>query len=142
MMTGVQKETMILIDSVKMCGDKARADLRRRFQERGIPEFCFISEYTDAHLEVAKEVWNAWHTTKKFKVGDKVYVVPLTPTIMDTCIRATVTEVGDPKWGYHLRAFESDLPGIYMFNIWDKDLQPRVGKAKKPTPKKLYLKRE
>lgn len=58
---------------------------------------------------------------------------------MDYCIRATVTEITTDGWGYHLRAFREDLPGIYMFNMWDKDLQPRIDKTKKPTPKGLLI---
>ncbi len=141
MRTKIQQEAMNLIDLLKMCGDKAKADLKRVFKERGLDEddLYFSSDYTEAHLEAAKEVWKLWHTTDKFKVGDKVYVVPLTHTTIDTCIRATVTEVGTDDWGYRLRAFESDLPGIYMFNMWDKDLEPRVSKAKKPTPKELLI---
>jgi hypothetical protein len=137
--TEVQEEAINLIDQIKMCGKAARADLNRMCKERGIEDACFSHEFTELHLEIAKEVFNLWHTTKNFKVGDKVYVVPLTPTVMDTCIRATVTEITDDGWGYHLRAFESDLPGIFMFNIWDKDLHPRTSKAIKPTPSELLI---
>lgn len=131
---------MHLIDMIKMCGTAAKEDLQRLGKERGIDNICFSYEYTAEHLEIAKEVWALHHTTKKFKVGDKVYVVPLTPTFIPNCIRAVVTEVGTDKWGYHLRAFESDLPGVYMFNMWDKDLEPRTSKANKTTPKELLIK--
>lgn len=58
-------------------------------------------------------------TTINFKVGDKVYVLPEKPTFpFKNCIRATVTEVRDDGFGYSLRAFKKDLPGIYMFNIF------------------------
>lgn len=132
-------EAMLMIDRIGMCGKKAREDFQRLCRERGIDDSVyFVSQYTKKHLEVAKEVLKLWHTTDKFKVGDKVYVVPLTPTMMPTCIRAIVTEV-DKERGYFLRAFTRDLPGIYMFNIWDKDLEIREGKAQKPTPPELFL---
>ncbi len=74
-------------------------------------------------------------TTDKFKIGDKVYVSPGRPTYAFTYyIRATVTEVGQDDWGYRLRAFEQDLPAIYMFNIWDEDLLPRSSKKNKKLP--------
>lgn len=76
---------------------------------------------------------------KKFKVGDKVYVVPTGFTTFKYCIRAVVTEVNDDGWGYRLKAFLKDLPGVYMFNMWDKDLEPRVGKALKPVPEKYLI---
>lgn len=138
----VQQEAMLRIDEIKMCGQGAKEDFKRLCRERGVDEnsLFFSSDYTQVHLDISNEVWALWHTTKKFKVGDKVYVVPLTHTTIPNCIRATVTEVGDPRWGYHLRAFESDLPGIYMFNMWDKDLEPRTSKANKPTPPELLIK--
>lgn len=133
-------EAMLMIDRIGMCGKKAREDFQRLCRERGINDNAyFISQYTPEHLEVAKEVLKLWHTSDKFKVGDKVHVVPLTPTTMPYCIRAVVTEVDAEGRGYFLRAFSSDLPGIYMFNIWDKDLELRVGKARKPTPPELFL---
>ena len=74
-------------------------------------------------------------TTSNFKVGDKVYVVPGRPTFAFThYIRATITEVGQDGWGYRLRTFLKDLPGIYMFNIWDEDLLPRTDKSQKKLP--------
>lgn len=140
-MTDLQQEVMIKVDQLGSYGRAVKEDYKQTCRERGIPDFCFISEYTEAHLEVCNEVWERWHKTEKFKVGDKVYVVPTTFTSMKNCIRATITEVGTDEWGYRLRAFERDLPGIYMFNIWDKDLQPRVDKSNMPVPAELLLKR-
>lgn len=67
----------------------------------------------------------------KFKKGDWVYVCPERPVCSIThFIRAIITEDDpDPEWGYRLRAFKQDLPGIWMFNIWDQDLMPRTSKA-------------
>lgn len=84
---------------------------------------------------------NEERTIERFNPGDKVYVVPTEFTFFPNCIRATVTEKNDDGWGYRLRAFESDLPGIFMFNIWDKDLQPRESKANKPVPSHLLIER-
>jgi hypothetical protein len=141
--TKTQQDAMTLVEQIDCCGPAAKNDLRRLFREHGIENDPFFSfEYTAKHLEVVQEVYNLWHTTTKFKVGDKVYVVPLTPTLMTTCIRGTITEVSDNGWGYHLRAWKSDLPGIYMFNIWDKDLQPRTSKHQKLTPPELLIKRD
>lgn len=139
--TSVQQQAMLRIDGIKMCGPGAKEDFKRLCRERGVEEdsLFFSSDYTQVHLDIANEVWKLWHTTTKFKVGDKVYVVPLTHTTMRTCIRAVVTEVGDDGWGYHLRAWECDLPGIYMFNIWDKDLEPRTSKKSKPVPPELFI---
>lgn len=139
MTTEDQHKIMDMMDRIKMCGKVAWEEFKRLCNEKGISDYPFIAEYTPEHLEVCQEVWNKWHTTNNFKVGDKVYVVPLTPTIIPHCIRAVVTEISTDGWGYRLRAFRQDLPGIYMFNIWDKDLIPRVGKANKPTPPELYI---
>lgn len=70
-------------------------------------------------------------TNQKFKVGDKVHVHAgeYTETYKHY-IRATITGI-DEKMGYLLRAFEKDLPGIYMFNVWDSQLVYRTGKARK-----------
>lgn len=131
---------MNLIEQIKMYGAVAKADLNRICKERGIENDPFFSyEFTELHLEIAKEVYALWRTTKNFKVGDKVYVVPLMPTTIPTCIRARVEEVGTDGWGYRLRAFQSDLPGIFMFNMWDKDLKPRTSKAVMPTPPELLI---
>jgi hypothetical protein len=138
--TETQQKAMNLVESIRQCGRAAVEDLKQLCRDRGVEDdLCFTVDYKDHHLAIAQEVWNRWHTIKNFKVGDKVYVVPLTHTLMKSCIRATVTEVNDDGWGYRLRAFESDLPGIYMFNMWDKDLQPRVGKKNKPTPPELLI---
>lgn len=136
-----KQEAMLMIDCIRQYGDAAKEDLKRVFREHGLDEddLWWCSKYDERHLAAAKEVWDLWHTTKNFKVGDKVYVVPLTFTTCKTCIRATVTKVNDNGLGYLLRAFESDLPGIYMFNMWDKDLVPRVGKKNKPTPPELLI---
>ncbi len=136
----VQIEVMHKLDRIKLWGQGAKDDFKRLCIERGIESSPFAVEYTKAHLEVCEEVYKLWLTTKKFKVGDKVYVVPTDPTVCETCIRATVTEVNDDGWGYHLRAFRSDLPGLFLFNMWDKDLEPRTGKENKPTPPKLLIK--
>lgn len=84
-------------------------------------------------------------TTSRFSVGDKVYVAHQdscyecgklkdTYTVFTNHIRATITEIDD-RWGYHLRAFRQDLPGIYMYNVWDYQLSPRISKANKPFSK-------
>ncbi len=138
--TDSQIETMLVVDRINLCGPKAREDFKRLCLDRGLKHFptSFASQYTKKHKEIANEVLALWRTTKKFKVRDKVYVVPLTMNSvgMDYCIRAVVTEV-DEKHGYFLRAFEKDLPGIHMFNIWDKDLELRTSKARKPIPEGL-----
>ena len=70
-------------------------------------------------------------TTTKFKVGDKVHVdSDGFAEYFGFHIRAIITEI-DPKLGYLLRAFQKDLPGIYMFNVWDCDLTPRTSGARK-----------
>lgn len=141
MLTKIQQTVMLKLDDIRMCGQGAKDDFKRLCRERGINDDIFsYREHTQEHLDVCEEVWKLWHTTKNFKVGDKVYVVPTSSTIIPTCIRAIVTEVNDDGWGYRLRAWESDLPGIFMFNIWDKDLEPRTSKKQKPTPPELLLK--
>jgi hypothetical protein len=101
MFTEVQKEAMNKVESIRMCGKKAYEELKAALRERGLEDDAWFSyDFTDKHLEVAKEVWDRWHTTNNFKVGDKVYVVPLTSTIMKNCIRATVTEITTDGWGY------------------------------------------
>ncbi len=138
--TEAQQKAMNLIESIRMSGKAAVEDLRRTCREHGVEDDLFFSsDYADQYLQIAQEVWDRWHTTNNFKVGDKVYVVPLTHTLMENCIRARVTEIKDDRWGYRLRAFKSDLPGIYMFNMWDKDLQPRVDKKQKPIPPELII---
>jgi len=129
----INQETMLFYDRIFMCGKDAREDLKGLCLERGIEDhYGFLKpENIKTYLEVCEEVWAKWHTTNKFKVGDKVYVKPGEFSLIKDYIRATVTETGDPKWGYHLRAFTQDLPGIFMFNMWDKDLIPRTGKKKK-----------
>lgn len=137
----IQQKVMHAVDKIKLWGAGAKEDLRRLCTLYAIahPDACSIDEYTDSHLKVCEEVKKLWLTTDKFKVGDKVYVVPTSETPCDTCIRAVVTEVSTDGWGYHLRAFKSDLPGIYMFNIWDKDLVPRKNKTALPTPKAFLI---
>lgn len=129
----INKEAMLFYDRIFCSGKDAREDLIKSCEKRGIEEHYgwLKPENVEAYLEVCNEVWARWHTTNNFKVGDKVYVRPSEHSTFPNCIRATVTEVGDPKWGYHLRAFRQDLPGIFMFNMWDKDLIPRIGKANK-----------
>lgn len=80
---------------------------------------------------------NSERTLLKFKVGDKVHVLPQWPTSMHYCIRAVITDVDDC---YHLKAFLQDLPGVWMFNIYDKDLIPRINKKRIPTPKERMYK--
>ena len=70
-------------------------------------------------------------TNLVYKVGDKVHVRSDDPRATYN-IRATVTEVSNDGWGYHLRAFLKDLPGVHMFNMWDRELVPRTGKARLP----------
>ena len=72
---------------------------------------------------------NDIQTTCDFKVGDKVYVNPGNRVEggeehFECYIRAKITGI-DEKQGYLLKAFKQDLPGVYMYNIWDKDLIPR-----------------
>ena len=139
-MTDIQERVMFKLDKIKDLGEGAKKEYTRLCKRRGISSGLY--EYhlaTSENLEVCDIVWRKWHTTKKFKVGDKVYVVPSTPTTVKYCIRATITEIGKDGWGYRLRAFKSDLPSIYMFNAWDKDLQIRVNKSKKTTPKELLI---
>lgn len=134
-MLDFQRKAMNLVDYIKCYGKLAREDLKQSLQNQGLPyDVCFTLDFTEKHLEVIQEVYNRWHTTNNFKAGDKVHVLPSESSFFPYCIRATVTGISE-KSGYDLRAFESDLPGIYMFNIWDKDLLPRVGKAKMPVPK-------
>lgn len=130
----INKEAMLSYDRIFMCGKDARDDLRKSCENRGIEShYGFLKpEEVEPYLEVCKDVWARWHTTNNFNVGDKVYVKPSEHSIFDNCIRATVTEISTDGWGYHLRAFKKDLPGIFMFNMWDKDLLPRTGKANKP----------
>lgn len=127
---------MLAYDRIFMCGEAARQDLRDSCKKRGIEDhWGFLEpENVAAYLEACKEVWDRWHTTNNFKVGDRVYVKPGEFSCLKDFIRARVTEVGDDKWGYHLRAFTQDLPGIFMFNIWDKDLIPRTSKKRKFLP--------
>ena len=75
-------------------------------------------------------------TNTQYKVGDKVYVHPCIgeeSSFFKYYIRATITDL-DERFGYLLRAFKEDLPGIYMFNIWDVDLLPRSDKSNKLLP--------
>jgi len=132
----INTEAMLSYDRIFMCGKAAREDLRDSCKKRGIEDhYGFLApENVKAYLEVCKDVWDRWHTTNNFKVGDKVYVKPREPVLFRDFIRATVTEAGDPKWGYHLRAFRKDLPGIFMFNMWDKDLIPRTNMKRKFLP--------
>lgn len=71
-------------------------------------------------------------TANKFKVGDKVHVDPGEYSGFEHYIRATITKVENDEKGYWLRAFGKDLPGIWMFNVWDKDLTTRSSRARKP----------
>lgn len=131
-----------LVHSLKYhCGEKAREDFKQACIDNGIKDHPFFCrEYTKEYLEIARKVFAVWHTVNKFKVGDKVYVVPLfRPSVsMTNCIRAVVTDV-DEKYGYWLRAFRKDNPGIHMYNIWDKDLETRTNKKNKPIPTGLQF---
>lgn len=135
-----QREARNLFDRIRdTCPREAKEEIRQACEERGVSSDLYFSyEFSETHLEILREIWNRWHTTVKYKPGDKVYVIPSERgmSIFPHCIRATVTGISkDSKTGYDLRAFASDLPGIFMFNIWDKDLLPRVGKAKLPVSK-------
>ena len=138
MASNLKHEGMAVHESVCQCGRQARDEVTALCEERGVEENIFGGWAKDgqdeAYLAICREVWAKYHTTNNFKVGDKVYVKPSEPDcgLFPNCIRATVTETGDPRWGYHLRAFQQDLPVIYMFNMWDKDLIPRTNKANKP----------
>jgi len=79
-------------------------------------------------------------TCAQFKIGDKVYVHPGEGSYsFKHYLRATIDDIGNcyipniPKC-YLLRAFKQDLPGLYMFNIWDCDLIPRKDKSNKILP--------
>jgi hypothetical protein len=136
----INKEAMLIHDRISACGQDAKDDLTKACEKCGIEDYHFLKpEDVEPYLEICREVLARWHTTDKFKVGDKVYVDPGKPTFAFTnYIRATVTEISTDGWGYHLRAFEQDLPGIFMFNIWDKDLLSRTDKANKPLPESHY----
>lgn len=132
----INTEAMLSYDRIFVCGKDARQDLRDSCKKRGIEDhYGFLKpENVEAYLEVCKDVWARWHTTNNFKVGDRVYVKPSEPVVFRDFIRARVTEISTDGWGYHLRAFTQDLPGIFMFNQWDKDLIPRTSKKRKFLP--------
>ena len=69
-------------------------------------------------------------TNIKFKPGDKVYLRPKKWSRTEYYIRATIQEPSE-NVGYLLKAFSEDCPGIHMFNYWDDEILPRVGKRKK-----------
>lgn len=92
-------------------------------------------EDEEAILAVCEEVFAKYRKTDNFKIGDKVYVVPDEPAGIDYYIRATITEI-TKDWGYHARAFKEDLPGIFMFNLWDEMLEPRKGRKVRKVVKK------
>ncbi len=127
-------QAMLAYDRIFVTGKEAREDLKKLCEERHVePHWSFVpEEQVEAYLAICEEVYTKWHMTNDFKVGDKVYVDPGDTFVFKNYIRATVTEVSTDGWGYHLRAFQQDFPGIYMFNQWDKDLLPRTGKANKP----------
>lgn len=129
-------DPILAYDRIFMCGKEAREDLKQICKSRNIEDhYSFLKpENVNSYLEACKEVWDRWHTTNDFKVGDKVYVKPSEPAIFRDFIRARVTEISTDGWGYHLRAFTQDLPGIFMFNQWDKDLIPRDSKKRKFLP--------
>lgn len=135
---------LLAAERVKELGPAARDEYRRRCEAEGVDVGLYYhSGFTRGQLEAALRVCNdvlaVYHKTEKFKVGDKVHVVPTTPTTMEYCIRAVVLEVDGTLEGYFLRAFLKDLPGIFIAFKWDKDLEPRVGKARKPTPPELFI---
>lgn len=125
-----KEELMLIMDNLNSLGQSVREEL-----EAQCPDIFFWyklePDQIEAYLTVCRKIWAKWHTTEKFKVGDKVYVHPGRHSIYKNCIRATITEINNDGYGYRLRAFEQDLPGIYMFNIWDKDLSPRTNKSHK-----------
>ena len=138
------KEAMNLWDSLQWCGvheqteqnphGDARDEVSKLCEDQNIEETLFGGRakagQEEAYLKICKEVWAKWHTTKKFKVGDKVYVQPDKDSRIESCIRSTIIAIR-ADMGYMLKAFQTDLPGIWMFNIWDKDLLPRKDKSKK-----------
>jgi len=131
-------QVALLADRVESCGWSARREVTALCEKRGVEELFLGGRCKDGqeeeYLAILREIFDKWHTTNKFKPGDKVYVDPGKPAdVFKNYVRATVTEIC-PRWGYHLRAFEKDLPGIYMFNIWDKDLIPRTDKRNKKLP--------
>lgn len=78
-------------------------------------------------------------TNTKFKVGDKVYVYPGKYSSFKFYIRATITDIDNTLYGgYFLKAFEKDLPGIWMFNIYDRDLIIRYNKTNKSIDETLH----
>lgn len=139
MLSEATKEAMTIYSRFRWI-EGAEDEVTKLCKERNIKESLFGGRCGDgqeeAYLAVVKQVWKKYHTTNQFQVGDKVYVDPGKPYCgtFKNYIRATITEAGDEKWGYHLRAFQQDLPGIYMFNIWDKDLLLRKDKSNKKLP--------
>jgi hypothetical protein len=126
----LRKKLMLAHDEICMLKE-GRKDFAKLCLEHGLEEFFLIglvpADQLQTYIDLCGQVYAKWHTTDKFKVGDKVYVVSGWPC--ETYhIRATVTEVSTDGWGYHLRAFRQDLPGLFLFNIWDKDLIPRTGR--------------
>lgn len=136
----INQEVMLATDYIEMCGRCAKQDLIETCKQHGIKEsYYFLKpEEIEKYLGICKEVLARWQTTNKFKVGDKVYVNPGRFCTCKNYIRATITEVTS-DWGYHLRTFVQDLPGLFMFNIWDKDLLPRTNKKNKPLSEELEL---
>lgn len=133
MLPEAMAEAMFAKDKINMLGKEAELAFTNLCKERGMEShYYFVTEENlPKYLEIVDEIWARWRTTNNFKVGDRVYVVPLEDSRRSefkNCIRAIVTEVGNDEWGYRLRAFRQDLPGIYMYNMWDKELIPRTGK--------------
>lgn len=130
----IKRDIMLIMDRISHCGREAVDEVHNLCKN--------VQPHTESHLAICQEVLSRWLTTKNFKVGDKVYVHPGRPTVAFTnYIRATVTEING-EWGYHLRAFKQDLPGIFMFNIWDKDLLPRTNKSNKPLPPETEFRKD
>jgi hypothetical protein len=134
----MRQDIICHIDAIKY-QYQAEAELEALCKEQGIDYldirlYRWEKLYVDKLRAILDDILSRYRVSKNFKVGDKVYVEPDRPTrVFEHYIRATVTSV-DEKKGYELRAFKEDLPGIYMFNIWDRNLILRVGKSKKKLP--------
>lgn len=96
------------------------------FAIRRLWEGRYVTQWRRLH-----QLIGSVETNLLYKVGDNVHVRSDDPRSTHN-IRAVVTKVTTNGLGYMLRAFQQDLPGIYMFNMWDRELVPRTGKARLP----------
>lgn len=69
-------------------------------------------------------------TNLVYKVGDKVHIIT-SKRESGHNVRATVTKVDNDGYGYHLQAFRKDSALIHVYNVWDHQLVPRVGKTRR-----------